>query len=359
MDSLLDEVAIKQVKIDKKNKYSVMATMVSGFENVVENQLLEILPDCSIRCKQRGKIFFDIDSSLRQLLKIKCFDNLYLFIKQFQIGTTKDDLCQIKKELLKIPYVSFLSSFCDANCSYRIHVAASRTGKHSFSRFHVAETTLDILSSLKYFEKGDANTHDLHFRIDVVDDIAYFSLKITSAIYRYRSKNRNFMPGAIRPSIANSLIWLSHPNEKDVFLDPFCGSGTIIAEREKYAHRKILAFDVQYNAVEVTKNNVSEKIVVRQGNACKLPLKDHCVDVIVSNLPWDIQVPSDDIYKLYYTFLCEALRVLKNTGRMILLTDKENVIQQVSQKLDINLERLVQINLHGLHPSVFGMACNK
>lgn len=44
---------------------------------------------------------------------------------------------------------------------------------------------------------------------------------------------------------------------------------------------------------------------------------DDCIDVIVTILPWDIQVHSGDIYKLCYTFLCEALRVLKKNGRMI------------------------------------------
>ena len=355
MDKFSDEIAIKQVKLDKINKYQIMATMVPGLENVAEDQIREILPDCIIKNSQRGKIFFNVNSSLRQLLKIKCLDNLYYFLSQFIIGATKESLYQIKKELMKIAYTSIISSFCDSNQIYRIHVTASRVGKHSFSRFHVAAVALEALTSLKIFIKGDADNHDLHFRLDVVDDIIYFSLKLTSAVYRYRSKYKLFMPGAIRPSIAKSLIWFSHPSNKDVFLDPFCGSGTIVAERERYAYRKILAFDIQASAVETTKSNVSKKVIVREGDACHLPINDSCIHVIVTNLPWDIQIRSENIRNLYYMFLCEALRVLKENGRMILLTDKIDILRQVCQELNVGIKELAQISLHGLHPYVFSI----
>ena len=340
--------------MDKAIKCQIMATTVPGLESVAESQIQEMFPDCAVGHSQRGKIFFGVDSSLGQLLKIKCADNLYFFIKQFPIGATKNDLCELKKELAKIPYASFLSPVCDAGRLHSVYATASRSGKHSFSRFDVAKAALEALSSLKCFKMGDAESHDLHFRIDVVDDTAYFSLKITSEAYRYRG-GRRFVPGAIRPSIANSLIWLSRPDKKDVFLDPFCGSGTIAAERERYAHRKILAFDNQHSAVEIAKNNVSEKIIVRQGDACKLPLGDGCIDAIVTNLPWDVQVPSDDIYKLYRDFLREASRVLKSGGRMVLLTDKEDAVRQAVCGLGVEARRLLQLSLHGLHPAVFAI----
>lgn len=212
---------------------------------------------------------------------------------------------------------------------------------------------MNAISAIDVFDKGDKDNHDLHFRLDIVDDIAYLSLKITSAGFRYRGTEKQFMPGAIRPSIANSLVWLSKPNGKEVFLDPFCGSGTIVAERERYANRKILAFDLNCEAVEVTKNNVSERVIVRQGNACYLPLSDKCIDVIVTNLPWDIQIRTEDIRQLYFDFLQEALRVLKKNGKLILLTDKKEVLEQVCKEQRINLNEVAQISLHGLHPYLF------
>ena len=238
---MLSEIALKNADIDTIRQYTIMGTTVPGLEKIVASQIKELFPTSTIVDIQRGKVFFEVKASIMQLTSIKCVDNLYYFIKSMPSGTTKDDIRLLVREILSTPFSSFIPFLCSSKRPILIHVTASRSGKHSFSRTYVANMALQALLSCECFSLGDVEQHDLHFRLDVIERVTYLSIKITSAAYRYRGNNREFMPGAIRPSIANSLIWLSRPNKNDVVLDPFCGSGTIVSEREYYPYRKILA----------------------------------------------------------------------------------------------------------------------
>ncbi|MDR1531018.1 MAG: RNA methyltransferase [Clostridiales bacterium] len=354
---LLDEIGV-DADVLKVREYPIMAAVNLGLELIAAEQARELFGGrCSPPDTQRGKVFFCVAASLAQLVKIRCADNLYYFIAKIPVGTNKASIIQLAQEIQAIRFSEFLPFFCDVRRKIRVHVTASRSGKHSFSRFYAADRVLEALSApaarSAVFEKGDALSHDLHFRLDVMEDAAYFSLKLTSAAYRYRGNYRQFMPGALRPSVANALVWLSRPDKNDVVLDPFCGSGTIVSEREYYPYRKILAFDIEQEAVEAAKSNVSGHVIVRRGDACRLPLNGHCADRIITNAPWGARIRVGDIYQLYGAFMREAFRVLKRDGRCILLTDKTEVLERVSRELGLNAAPLVQISLHGLHPSVY------
>ena len=348
-----EDIAAKQTDIFKTRQYPVMAAMCLGLEEIAAMQVKEIFPDCEISEILSGKIFFNTVTALANLLKIRCIDNLYYFIAKLPTGTNKDSVSQLAKDIQSIKFSDFLPFFCDTSHKIRIHVTASRNGKHSFSRLYASDKVLEALSSLAFFNKGGAENHDLHFRLDIIEDAAYFSLKLTSAAYRYRGDYKQFMPGAIRPSVANALIWLSHPNKKDVVLDPFCGSGTIVLERSFYPHHKILAFDISQEAVDVTKSNAPEHVIVRLGDACNLPLADHCVDTVITNAPWGGQIHSGDIRGLYGAFVREAFRVLKSDGQCIILTDRTEILEQACLELGLSAIWMAQISLHGRRPVIY------
>lgn len=334
-----------------------MATVAPGLEKIAQRQIIEIPQDIL-----RGRIFFDTDMPLDNLLKLKCIDNLYMYIDQFEIGATKLSLANLKEKLRVDPYIiqSYMQSVIQEQLQKssvhatvqsqicRIHVSVARSGKHSFSRFDMATVAMEALLKQPQFIPGDEYNHDLHFRLDAIDNTAYFSIKLTSAEFRYRGF-KQFLPGAIRPSIANCMIWLSKPDKNDVFLDPFCGSGTIVSERSFYPNRKILGFDISDEAVDISRN-IAPHAVIRQGDARNLPLKDKQVDAIVSNPPWDVQVQiqTDDLLNLYDSFLKEARRVLKDTGRIYLLTDKLEILKEIGEEPEV----ITQLSLHGLHPSI-------
>jgi 23S rRNA G2445 N2-methylase RlmL len=199
---------------------------------------------------------------------------------------------------------------------------------------------------------GNDKIFDLNFRLDIISETAWLSLKLTSAQFRFRGI-RIFSEAAVRPTIANTMIWLSTPSKHDIFLDPFCGSGTIPTERSLYPSRKILASDISERAISIAKQNVTSEVIVRRADACNLNLAQNSITSIVTNLPWGIQIKTEDIEKLYYTFFKQVQAILAPTGTAIVLTDKETELIRACSSPDLSVKKLTMLSLHGLHPSIF------
>lgn len=350
---MTDLCALHGAPTERISSFSVMATTVAGLETIAAAQIASALPEATVTHTVRGKVFFSAKTSLARLLSLRCAENLHAVLAALPCGKTKADLQTFGTAIKKLPFASFLPAFCDPTQVQRLHVSASRAGKHTYSRFDLAEQALTSLCQTKFFQAGDAERHDLHFRIDLTDCEALVSLKLTAPAFRYRSTQKSFMPGATAPSVANAMIFLSAPTAKDVFLDPFCGSGTVVVERECYPHRKIFASDLSIEAVQATKENVLAQTIVRQGDARTLSFGDACIDAIVTNLPWDVQIKSEDLLALYCDFLAQAKRVLRPTGRLLVLTDKRETLLQACQQNGFFAQSLAQLSFHGLHPEIF------
>lgn len=107
------------------------------------------------------------------------------------------------------------------------------------------------------------------------------------------------------PEVVRNLI-LRYSNEKDYLLDPMIGGGTTAIEC-KLLNRNLLAFDINPNAIELTKKALdfeceySPKIKLELNDSRELSmLKDKSIDFILSHPPYadiitysDKQIPQD------------------------------------------------------------------
>lgn len=342
--------------LDKTKIYTILMTCAPGLEQLVSQQISNVLPSYVPIEIKRGKVVIRLQTTLRHLQDLRCVDNLYLVMNTFTIGHTKNDLNKIVKAIAMTDFSVMHSILEPVNRKLTISASASRTGKHNYTRLQAADITTDALLLKKHFILGAKETSDLYFRLDIEDRTARLSLKLTSASFKFRNKFRAFVHGAIRPSIANTLVWLSNPKSNDVFLDPFCGSGTIVAEREAYAVRKILAADISDDAILAAYNNTSSQVIILNMDARNLKIAKSSITSIVTNLPWDVQIKTEDIGKLYYDFLGQAVEILTEDGNMIVLTDKEKQWIDACNAYHIAVEKLAVISLHGLHPAIYRMA---
>lgn len=330
-----------------------MCTMVPGFEQVAQDELREKLPGVVKTETLRGKVFFSGNPNKEQLLTLDCVDNVYYCLEKLEVGPHKKDLTQFRQDMKRLRFQEAIEylGLKETPC---ILVSASRRGKQTWSRFDLAECAAGAVTEGNSYLRGSVENHNLPVRIDVDGADCLVSVQITPAEFKYRGSSYAFMPGGIRPTIAAALIRLSDPQPEDVFYDPFCGSGTIPRERARCRARRIMASDLEPEAVESAKNNIPDTVKVFCCDAAKMKAADNSIDVIVSNIPWGKQIAVEDIFGLYTAFLEEADRVLTERGRMILLTDREE-ITEAAQKTGFSINRLYTVSLHGLLAGVYGL----
>ena len=147
---------------------------------------------------------------------------------------------------------------------------------------------------------------------------------------------------AMPPRLARIMVNLSACTPGKVLLDPFCGVGTILQEA-LLARAKVVGVDANSWCVKAAYENLEwiareygledADFRVVQGDACKLTQKigQEMVDCIVTEPdlgPALRQVPTgpyalkiiQKLEPMYFSFVEEAYRVLKPSGRLVLVT---------------------------------------
>jgi 23S rRNA G2445 N2-methylase RlmL len=185
-----------------------------------------------------------------------------------------------------------------------------------------------------------ADDAQVEFWANLLGSHFLLGVRLSDRTMRHRFARTVELPASLRPSVAAAMVWLTEPQPEDVFLDPLCGSGTILMEREQAGpYRQILGGDIQPDRVKATRQNVlgrrrEERITIRQWDAQKLPLGDGAVDKVATNFPFGKQVGSPaELPRLYQGVLAELQRVVRPGGRIVLLSSEYDLVKETIRRL--------------------------
>ncbi len=153
---------------------------------------------------------------------------------------------------------------------------------------------------------------------------------------RHRFERKVELPASLWPSVAAAMVLLTEPAAEDVFLDPMCGSGTILWERTKAGpYAQILGGDIDTERVDASRKNVRDhkggrlpNLEIRQWDARELPLEDNSVDKVATNLPFGKQITGGGPARLYPQVLAELARVVRPGGRIVLLSSEYDLVKE-------------------------------
>src|SRR5438128_3351665 len=59
---------------------------------------------------------------------------------------------------------------------------------------------------------------------------AVCGLRLSDRTMRHRTYKQDHLPASLRPTVAAAMVRLAEARPNQVFLDPMCGAGTILAE---------------------------------------------------------------------------------------------------------------------------------
>jgi 23S rRNA G2445 N2-methylase RlmL len=161
-------------------------------------------------------------------------------------------------------------------------------------------------------------------------------LRLSDESMRHRPYQQVHLPATLRPSMAAAMVRLTRPSAHDVFLDPMCGTGTLLIERGLHGrHRLLLGGDIDQAAILAAQENIGRQHRPRElllWDAGRLPLAAGSVDRVASNLPFGKQLGRPrELPILYQRFAAELDRLLSPDGRAVLLTSEIRTLRAALQ----------------------------
>ncbi|MBI2951308.1 methyltransferase domain-containing protein, partial [bacterium] len=135
--------------------------------------------------------------------------------------------------------------------------------------------------------------------------------------------------GTIPASVAAGLALCASARPDDRVLDPFCGPGEVLRERALAGPAAaLLCGDVDPKVTRSAQARLRELPArLCRWDPRRLPLKARSIDTVLSGLPSGPQAGSRQVARsLYQSLLREVLRLLRPTGRAVLLTGEGEVL---------------------------------
>lgn len=164
-------------------------------------------------------------------------------------------------------------------------------------------------------------------RIIITEGVAIIGLLLSLQDHSYKDRieNRPFKrPGQIDQQLSRVMVNLSRLKENSIFLDPFCGTGSLALEACSLNASHSLCFDLDAEMISGSSINMKsisccKSYLISRNDATKIPVKDESIDSIATDPPYGraTSTKKKGYYSLTKSFLEEGLRVLKKNSYLV------------------------------------------
>jgi len=338
--------------LDSKRVAFYEATVTTGLENIAKDEVKEKLnADATM---QQGRIWFSTDARVERILSLKSVCNIFVIIHDQKLGqdempTDSDglepllfkvgDCCDWSNGLTKwqesggfaCSMENLLTKDTELKARQpKFRVTCNRYGPdHAFTSpeicsifGHVVDTKFGWPIKMKDF--------DLEIMVNFNYDHLYVGLTLTPiALDRRNIVSTGFT--TLRAATCYALLRTARIKSGDIVIDPMAGSGAIPVEccdcwsDEWQAYT--MAGELQSIPLEKCRINLDifkqkPPFDLIQLDVTYMPLRDCCIDVVVSDLPFGRRHGSKRANKTLYPALLHNLsRIVRpGTGRAVLLT---------------------------------------
>ncbi|PIC34391.1 hypothetical protein B9Z55_014060 [Caenorhabditis nigoni] len=348
------------------------AAVITGFEKVASREISEKLP--ATECfSGRGNVRFCLDlNSVPDILKLRSVDNLYVvFYENEIVGLTDME----KEKALKT--IKQQLSYCNWELAIDVYQLAQgkniyggsdlvvdqmrefmREGKRcevteNSPKFRVTckrcgEKEIHTFSSMDAASKFGAEINNAfgwkcsvkEFDIEVVLRIEKDNMTVMMALNDESLFKRNicaYGPTTMRSTVCYCMLHLASIKPGDVVMDSMCGGGSIPIEGAlAWNTAFFLGGDNHESAMERCKKNWSSNSSSTKSNceffnwdATNLPLRENCIDALVTDLPFGKKIGSKTDNRLLYPILLnEWKRVLRKGGRLVVMGHDKRTLEK-------------------------------
>lgn len=323
-----------------------VSTFTTGFQKVVEKNLPEIVSGCKILNIYDGIVHYKYNGNSHNLEKVVYFNNTFFVIKSWcnfsgNFSTMVNDFCNENKYLL-ISKGSFRTRFVRENQFEKV------------DKKLVLKVEENVLKRSKLKIDRVSPSTEIWFNIRR-EGFAFCGQLISKREFTEKNLNK----GELRPELAYLMCCFAEINENDVIAEPFCGYGSIpIQLAKKFHFLHLYVSDIDEEKITALKEKKQFKqndfVSVDVQDAFSLKqIKDNSVDVIISDPPWGFFEDVGDISLFYDKMFCSFKRILKNNGKMIILSARKDELEYAAEKNNYKIIEKVDTLVNGKKACVY------
>ena len=339
------------------NKRQYYAHTVLGLESILEREIVKV--GGSVEERLPGLIQFIWSGDPIDLFDFGVSEDVFFCLLKTEISLEKSGLKELETQIETskswekgLEVLGQLSGRREKRIRFRV-IAQRRGGGQRYVRTVLRDRITEVIARRFPSWKAVSDGGNLEFWIWQSQKKVLCGLRLSDRTMRHRTYKKNSISASLRPVVARAMVILTKPTDKDVFLDPMCGAGTLLIERGEFGrYRELLGGDFSEDALRAAKENIGPRykpIRIRQWNACNLPLDSGSVTSVACNLPFGKKIKNtEDLSGLYTRVLSEIRRVIRPYSLTVLLTSECNLLMQLLKKNDgFNLESTLPIELLG------------
>ena len=182
--------------------------------------------------------------------------------------------------------------------------------------------------------------------------------QFTSKLNKGEQFTAKLNKGELRPELACLLCLDCGIGSTSVVCEPFAGYGAIPLYIQRHCeYDRMFVSDVDSGLIEylsTTRLGADPKIEIVCSDAAGLGhIADSSVDFVITDPPWGFASEYRDIAALYARSFAEIARIIKDTGKIVVLTGKPAEAAEAARKARLSAGSRINILVNGKKASVF------
>ena len=292
---------------------------------------------------------------LRDLLKLRTVDDIFINLGSWPAIPAQRlallELAQRAGKLKLEPALEAISQVRELSPNPIFSVTANFVGKRNYSGDEIKQAVAQGIGQRYGWTYAHEDQSTINVRIFLDHDQAQVGIRLGERALHRRGYKQANLPGSLKPTIAAAMLQVADLLPGDILLDPCCGAGTILIEGA-LAGAFASGGDLDPLALAATQENAASAgvdVPVESWDVCHLPIIDHEIKLVVTNLPWGRQVEVDRDLAAFYRQACgEISRVLTSNGSAVILTSHPDWLEFPGRKRAEQFE----ISLFGQTPTI-------
>ena len=325
-----------------------ISSFITGFQDVVERDLPNRLPNVKILNVYDGLIHYKYDGNSRDLEKIIYFNNTFFVLKIMKgkginfpsmVGAVSKD-----NKYYLINKGTFRVRFINENQFAKVDKSIARKAEETVLRN--SKLTLDRLSP----------STEIWYSIRR-EGFAFCGQLISKREFTEKNLNK----GELRPEIAYLICCFAETKNEDVVIEPFCGYGSIpVQMAKKFRFSKFYVSDIDEEKINMVKEKKqlknNDNISVQVADALNLShIEDKTINRVISDPPWGYYEDIGDIFEFYMNMFSSFKRILTEDGEMVILSARKEEIEKAADKMNIQIIDSLHTLVNGKKASLYKM----